>query len=392
MKTFLKTLKLKRRGIALLAGMHFFGNPSAKMKIVGVTGTNGKTSTATMLYKVATELGYKAGLIGTVENIIIKERRPAVMTTPGPIPLHELLNEMKKKGCEYVFMEVSSHAIDQDRIAGINFIGGIFTNLTHDHLDYHKSMENYFGAKKKFFKLLSPSAFALSNIDDEYGARMLEGIRAKKYTFGFKNNANFNEKLETKLLGNFNMYNVLGVYSTAILLGYDKGKVKEILKTIDPPAGRFEYFKSAGGVLGVVDFAHTPDAVEKIILTARDIAKNGEKIISVLGCGGDRDPMKRKVMGKLGASLSDVVIFTSDNPRSEEPEKIIEAMCSDLSQDEIKKVKKIIDREEAIKEAGKISKSGDIILLLGKGHEPYLEIKGIKHPWNDMEKLKQVLS
>ncbi len=268
-------------------------------------------------------------------------------------------------------------------------------------------MENYFGAKKKFFKMLSPDSFALANIDDEYGARMLEGIRAKKYTYGFSTpsafgtsplargrqvrGSDFNEKLETKLLGTFNMYNALAVYATAVLLGFDKEKVKEILKTIDPPTGRFEYFKSAGGVLGVVDFAHTPDAVEKIILTARDIIKDSGRIISVFGCGGDRDPMKRKIMGKLGASLSDVAIFTSDNPRSEDPEKVIDYMNVGLDQNEIKKVKIIVNRDEAIKESGKIAQKGDIVLLMGKGHEPYQEIKGVKYPWSDMEKLKQAL-
>lgn len=390
----LKNLKIKRQIISILAGMHFFGNPSRKLKIVGVTGTNGKTTTATLLYEISTALGYKSGLIGTVENIIVDERRPALRTTPSPINLNKLLREMVDRGCEYVFMEVSSHGMDQGRVAGINFVGGIFTNLTHDHLDYHKDIENYFLAKKKFFKMLPPGAFALANIDDLYGARILEGIRAKKYTFGFKSPADFNEKLETQLLGDFNAYNALGVYAAATLLwqpvraGGDKNQLKEILKNVKPPAGRFEHFTSESGVLVIVDYAHTPDALENVLKTIQNIKKEG-KVISVFGCGGDRDPMKRKVMGKIGASLSDIAIFTSDNPRSEDADKIIEQMKEDLSQEELGKVKTISNRHEAILEAVKIAQRGDIILCAGKGHENYQEIKGVKHHFDDMEEFKK---
>lgn len=389
MKGLIKNLKLKRRGITVLAGMHFFGHPSAKMKIVGVTGTNGKTTTATLLYKVATELGYKTGLIGTVENIIIDDKRPALITTPSPINLYKLLNEMADKGCEYVFMEVSSHALDQNRVAGINFAGGIFTNLTHDHLDYHKNIDNYFGAKKKFFKMLPKKSFALSNIDDEYGSRMLENIHAKKYTYGLKHRADFFERPETGLIGEFNVYNALAVYASAILLGFDKEKVKEILKNITPPKGRFEHFKSSNGVLVIVDYAHTPDALENVLKTIKNIRKGGSKIISVFGCGGDRDPAKRKIMGKIGAMLSDVAIFTSDNPRGEDPEKIIQEMKTGLSNEELKKVKSIADRRKAILESVKLAKSGDIILCAGKGHEDYQEIKGVKNHFDDMEEYKK---
>ena len=406
MKDFLKNsstvglwtrLKLKRRVAAVLARAHFFGNPSAKLKIVGVTGTNGKTTTATLLYRITTALGYKAGLISTVENIIngeiiaTKDNRPIPGTTPDSLTLHRLLNKMAKENCEYVFMEVSSHALDQDRVAGINFVGGIFTNLTHDHLDYHKNFENYFGAKKKFFKMLSPNAFALSNTDNEYGARMLEGIKAKKYTYGFKHEADFSEKLETKLIGDFNVYNALAVYATLVLLGMDKEKIKEQLKNILPPKGRFDYFKSPSGVTVIVDYAHTPDALENVLKTAQGIKKEGAKLISVFGCGGDRDPMKRKIMGKLGATLSDVAILTSDNPRSEDPDKIIEQMREGLSLKDFKKVKTIANRREAIVESVKLAQSGDIILCAGKGHEDYQEIKGVRHHFDDMEEYKKLL-
>lgn len=400
MQSILKKLKLKRRLITILAGLHFFGNPSKKLKIVGVTGTNGKTTIATLLYRIATALGYKAGLIGTVENLIMGEKVPSTHTTPDPISLNKLLSQMVDKGCEYIFMEVSSHALDQSRVAGINFVGGIFTNLTHDHLDYHKNFDNYFNAKKKFFKMLPISAFALSNTDDEYGPKMLEGIRAKKYIYGLKNKKNkvdFNEKLETKLLGNFNAYNVLAVYSALVLLGMDGDKVKEQLKNVLPPKGRFDYIKSSSGVTAIVDYAHTPDALEKILLAVKEINSaevrlpQEGKIISVFGCGGDRDPIKRSIMGKIGATLSDISIFTSDNSRSEDPDKIIEAMCANLSEEDFKKVKKISNRHEAIQEAVKIARKGDIILCAGKGHEDYQEIKGVKSHFDDMEEFRKIL-
>ncbi|HEY4502982.1 MAG TPA: UDP-N-acetylmuramoyl-L-alanyl-D-glutamate--2,6-diaminopimelate ligase [Candidatus Paceibacterota bacterium] len=400
MRVLIKKLKLKRRAIVALAALHFYGNPSSKLKIVGVTGTNGKTTTATLLYRITTALGYKAGLIGTVENIIAGEVRAATHTTPDPIALNKLLSEMAERGCEYVFMEVSSHAIDQKRVAGVNFVGGIFTNLTHDHLDYHKSVENYFLAKKKFFKMLPADAFALSNSDDEHGRMMLEGIKAKKYFYGFKDNPDFNERLETQLLGEFNAYNALAVYASLVLLGFDKEKVKEILKNITPPRGRFEHFTSSGGVLVIVDYAHTPDALENVLKTTKNLRKeNGSprpdgrgKIISVFGCGGDRDPLKRRIMGKIGAEYSDVAIFTSDNPRSEDPDKIIAEMKTDLSMNNSSKVKAIPNRLEAIKESVKIAQRGDIILCAGKGHEDYQEIKGVKHHFNDMEEFKKIFA
>ncbi len=428
MKNFSKKLKTIWWSFKLFLAQIYYGNPARKLKIIGVTGTNGKTTTATLLYKIALELGYKAGLIGTVENranrekIEIKSNSSKPGTTPDSTTLIKIFNEMVKKDCEYVFMEVSSHAMDQNRVRGIKFTGGIFTNLTHDHLDYHKTMEQYFLAKKAFFKFLPKDAFALSNADDPYGARMLDGINAKKETYGFKGqparnasgiadaggedfhgeivNMDFSglklkindHGISAPLIGKFNAYNVLAVYSACLLLGFNKEKTTNALAKVSPPAGRFEYFYGANGVLGVLDFAHSPDAVEKIINTAKDIVKEGGRVISVFGCGGDKDPFKRPVMGKLGASLSDLAIFTADNPRSEEPEKIIEAMCSELSPELLQKIKKFPDRNRAIEEVGKIARAGDIVLLMGKGPETYQEIKGVKYPWSDMEKLKAALS
>jgi len=397
MKNLIKNLKIKKRAMSKLVALHFYGHPSAKLKIIGITGTNGKTTTATLLHKIARELGYKAGLIGTVENIIIDEKRTTINTTPGLITLNKLLKEMAGKGCEYVFMEVSSHGIDQKRIAGINFVGGIFTNLTHDHLDYHKSFENYFGAKKKFFKSLPQNSFALSNIDDEYGKRILEKIRAKKYTYGFKNPANFSERLETKLIGEFNAYNILAIYGASVLLGFDKQKVKGIIKNLEPVAGRFENIKSKNNVIGIVDFAHTPDALENVLKTIQKMKKDGERIITVFGCGGDRDSAKRPIMTKIVYENSDIIIPTADNPRSENIEKIFVDMKiglpaqTGLPAKVSKEVFFIADRGEAIKKACSLALAGDYILLAGKGHEKHQEILGVKIPFNDMEELKKNL-
>ncbi|MBI3888828.1 UDP-N-acetylmuramoyl-L-alanyl-D-glutamate--2,6-diaminopimelate ligase [Candidatus Nomurabacteria bacterium] len=413
MKSISKKLKtIWWRGKSVGA-MYYYGHPTRKLKIVGVTGTNGKTTTATLLYRIATALGYKAGLVSTVENIIVKEAKPAIHTTPDSITLTRLFSEMVENGCEYVFMEVSSHALDQGRVRGVNFVGGIFTNLTHDHLDYHKNFENYFAAKKKFFQMLPRPAFALTNADDEYGLKMLQGIQANKFSYGFSPILGIGEEvlfqgeikkldfdglelsfndipIKSKLLGKFNAYNLLSVWSACSLLGFDMDKVNKILETIEPPAGRFQHFTSESGVLVVVDYAHTPDALEKILLAIREIRKENSKIISVFGCGGDRDPMKRKIMGKIGATLSDFAIFTSDNPRSEDPEKIIEQMKEGLSIEDFKKVKTNANRYEAIAEAVKLAQKGDIILCAGKGHEDYQEIKGVKHHFDDMEEFKKL--
>lgn len=391
----------------LLAGVGavWYQFPSRKLQVVGITGTNGKTTTATLLYKIATELGYKAGLISTVENIIAGEVKPTTHTTPDPISLNKIFREMVDAGCTYVFMEVSSHALDQNRVMGVHFIGGIFTNLTHDHLDYHKSFENYFEAKKKFFNMLPAEAFALSNTDTEYGNKFLQGIKAKKFSYGFNGDENFHGEIKrikregldlvfngvsitTRLLGTFNAYNLLAVWGACDLLGFDREKVNILLKDIEPPRGRFQHFTSSSGVLVIVDYAHTPDALENVLKTIRT-SFAGSKVISVFGCGGDRDPMKRKLMGRIGAQLSDVAIFTSDNPRSEDPKKVIEQMKTGLSDEDLKKVKTISNRHEAILEGIKLAQKGDIILCAGKGHEDYQEIKGIKYHFDDMEEFKK---
>ena len=317
---------------------------------------------------------------------------------------------MVEEKCEYVFMEVSSHAMDQNRVAGINFTGGIFSNLTHDHLDYHKNFENYFRAKKKFFEMLPKESFALSNIDDDHGIAMLDGIKADAFTYGFEDKAEFadfygkilksnflgleldfnGEVIKSKLLGKFNAYNLLAVWSASKLLNFDIKKVNHILENINPPRGRFDHFMSPTGALVIVDYAHTPDALEKVLLTVKQIKSEEGRIISVFGCGGDRDPLKRAKMGKIGANLSDIVIFTSDNPRSEDPDKIIEEMRDKLVHEESVKVVTIADRRLAIKQAMELAQKGDIILCAGKGHEDYQEIKGVKHHFDDIEEFKKL--
>ncbi|OGI90220.1 hypothetical protein A2911_02350 [Candidatus Nomurabacteria bacterium RIFCSPLOWO2_01_FULL_40_15] len=422
-----KILKTIWWRIKSIFAMCYYGNPSKKLKIIGVTGTNGKTTTATLLYQVATLLGYRAGLVSTVENIVAGEVRGATHTTPDSITLTKLFREMVNKECEYVFMEVSSHAIDQNRVWGINFTGAIFTNLTHDHLDYHKNLENYFLAKKKLFDRLKTCAFALSNADDTHGRVMLGGTKAKRFFYGFPARNAFSTAdaggdgkageidfhgeilkmnflgleleiispsgstaVKSKLLGKFNAYNLLAVSSASALLGFDMTKVNKILENIEPPRGRFEHFTAPSGALVIVDYAHTPDALEKIILAVKEIKPKEGRIISILGCGGDRDPFKRPIMGKLGADLSDIAIFTSDNPRSEDPNKIIEAMKADLTPQLLAKIKIIPDRREAIKESIKLAQKGDIVICAGKGHEDYQEIKGVRRHFYDREEFEKL--
>ncbi len=369
---------------------NFYNNPSRKMKLVGVTGTNGKTTTATLLHQLFRNLGYKVGMIGTVVNKINDNSFEALRTTPDSITLNKLLSDMINDGCEYCFMEVSSHAVSEKRVNGISFAGGIFTNLTLDHLDYHKTLENYAMAKKSFFEMIPSTGFAIANIDDQKGKYMLDGIEAKKYTFSLKNNADFNEILETKLLGEFNVYNILGVYACAVLLGQDKERVKEIIKGLEPVAGRFQYIKSKKGVIGIVDYAHTPDALLNVLKTINQMKEKG-KVISIIGCGGDRDKSKRPIMAKIGFDMSDKLILTSDNPRTERPEDILNDMQKGLPLDGVDSVEIIIDRHMAIIKACEIAKSGDYILLAGKGHENYQEVNGVKHHFDDMEELQKYL-
>ncbi len=416
MKSLTKKFKAKTKyfwwKIKAFSARVYYRNPASKLKIIGVTGTSGKTTTATLLYKVALGLGYKAGLIGTVEILVndkVLDIEHKIPTTPDSVTLTKIFRQMVDAGAEYVFMEVSSHAMVQDRVANIYFTGGIFINLSQDHLDYHKDMEDYFQAKKKFFKMLPPRAFALTNADDKYGMRMVEQIKANPFTYGFVGEPNsvhfygrvdsldfnglelsFNDiHIRSKLRGKFNAYNLLAVWSASSLLGFEMQKVNKILETIEAPRGRFETFTSPEGVLVIVDYAHKPDALEKIFSAVKETKKSDGKIISVFGCGGDRDTTKRPIMGKIGAQNSDIAIFTSDNPRSEDPDQIIKDMKTTLTPDELKKVITIADRRGAVLEAVSLAVPGDIILCAGKGHEDYQIIKGVKTHFDDMEEFKK---
>jgi len=385
----------------------FFDNPSAKLKLIGVTGTNGKTTTATLLYNLFRKLGYHTGLISTVINKIEDEEIPASHTTPDAIQLNELLSKMNKEKCTHCFMEVSSHAVVQKRIAGLTFQGGIFTNITHDHLDFHKNFSDYIKAKKDFFDTLNRAAFALTNIDDANGNVMLQNTKARKFTYSLKSMADFrcvviennfsglklkidNTEVWCKLVGTFNAYNLLAIFSTAIILGEERDRVLRELSKLDAVAGRFNIIRSKNNIIAIVDYAHTPDALMNILNTIRSVKSPQEDIITVFGCGGDRDAEKRPVMGKIASQLSDKVIVTSDNPRSENPESIINQIVQGMETKSGKNVLTIENRKEAIKTACFMAKTGDIILVAGKGHENYQEIKGIKHHFDDKETIKMI--
>ncbi|MDA9555061.1 UDP-N-acetylmuramoyl-L-alanyl-D-glutamate--2,6-diaminopimelate ligase [Pelobium sp.] len=385
---------------------NFFDHPSNKLKLVGVTGTNGKTTVATLLYKLFRELGYKVGLISTVENQINDKIIPSTHTTPDPIALNILLSEMLAQGCDYCFMEVSSHAVAQYRIEGLTFTGAIFTNITHDHLDFHLTFDNYLKAKKAFFDGLTSSAFALTNADDKNGLVMLQNTKAHKKTYGMKSLTDFKakiienqfsglhlevdgEEVYFKLVGSFNAANLLAVYGTALLLDQDKTKVLTVLSRLSGAEGRFDYIISPNKIIGIVDYAHTPDAVENVLSTINNIRSKTEQVITIIGCGGDRDKTKRPLMAKTACDWSDKVILTSDNPRSEDPEQIIKEMQTGVTPANQKKVLSITDRKEAIKTAVHLAKPGDIILLAGKGHEKYQEIKGVKTDFDDKKILEE---
>ncbi len=387
---------------------NYYDNPSEKFKLVGITGTNGKTTTATLLYDLFTALGFKTGLISTVVCRIGKESIPSTHTTPDAVQLCRLMKEMADEGCRYCFMEVSSHAIAQKRISGLKFAGAVFTNITHDHLDYHKTFEDYLKAKKKFFDDLGPDAFALANKDDTNGTTMLESTVAVKRTFALRSAADFKCKvlenqltglllnvegteMWSKLIGSFNAGNLLAVYSTAVLLGQDKLKVLTVLSTLGAVEGRFQQVRSHSGITGIVDYAHTPDALLNVLNTIRGIRSQEEKIITVIGCGGDRDALKRPVMARIACEESDKVILTSDNPRTEDADEIIKQMQKGVDRVHQKKVLSITDRREAIKTACSLATTGDIILVAGKGHEKYQEIKGVKHPFDDVKILTENL-
>jgi UDP-N-acetylmuramoyl-L-alanyl-D-glutamate--2,6-diaminopimelate ligase len=386
----------------------FYGNVSEQMKVVGVTGTNGKTTVATLLYKLFSELGYCCGLISTVQNHIGNEVLPSTHTTPDAIQLNALLARMKDAGCNYVFMECSSHAIHQHRIAGIHFTGAVFTNITHDHLDYHQTFDAYIKAKKAFFDLLFSDAFALSNLDDQRGGVMLQNTKAKKYYYSLRTITDFKAKIlensleglqldihqhqvHFRLIGMFNAYNLLAVYAAAVLLGETPEIVLSALSNITGAEGRFETVRSIRkNLLGIIDYAHTPDALKNVLSTIRQLKQKDEQVITVVGCGGDRDKTKRPIMGEVACEWSDQVIFTSDNPRSEDPEVILADIQKDLTSAARRKMIMISDRREAIHTAVRLASSNDIILVAGKGHEKYQEIKGVKYPFDDKAELSKV--
>jgi len=399
-------VKVKDSSSALaIMACNFYDDPSRKIKLIGITGTNGKTTTATLLYQLFISLGKKCGLISTVRNYINTQEIKATHTTPDSLSLNKLLAEMVENGCNYCFMEVSSHAVVQKRTEGLHFTGGGFTNITHDHLDYHKTFENYLGAKKEFFDVLPSSAFALSNKDDRNGQVMLQNTKAEKKYYSLTSIADFkgkviessfsgllmnidNIEVWLKLIGNFNANNIMLIYGIAILLGENKTNVLTALSNLNPVDGRFQFLKSDSGTTGIVDYAHTPDALQNVLNTIRQISGGKEKVITVVGCGGDRDKSKRPLMANIACSMSDKVILTSDNPRSEEPVEILNEMQKGIDAVSLKKALIIADRREAIKTACMLAQSGDIILVAGKGHEKYQEIKGEKFPFDDLEEIK----
>ncbi|MBC7586826.1 MAG: UDP-N-acetylmuramoyl-L-alanyl-D-glutamate--2,6-diaminopimelate ligase [Chitinophagaceae bacterium] len=386
---------------------NFFAEPSQKVKLVGITGTNGKTTIATVLFKLFTQLGYKCGLISTVQNQIGEEIIPSTHTTPDAVSLNELLNKMVHANCSHVFMEVSSHAIQQHRTTGLHFMGGIFSNITHDHLDYHKTFDEYIKVKKKFFDELPSTAFAISNADDKRGTVMLQNTHAKKYYYSLKTVAEFkgkildnaltglqmlvnNKEVHFRLIGEFNAYNLLAVYGAAVCLGEKIEDVLTHLSMLSGAEGRFDYIISNQLIIGIVDYAHTPDALENVLTTIKKLRKGHEQIITVVGCGGDRDKTKRPIMAQAACDLSDKVILTSDNPRTEDAALILKDMEDGLNTAAKRKYLSIADRKEAIKTAVSLAKEEDIILIAGKGHEKYQDINGIKYPFDDKEILKEM--
>ncbi len=389
--------------------VELYNHPSTQIKLVGVTGTNGKTTIATLLFKLFRQLGYKCGLISTVQNQIDDAIIPATHTTPDAISLNALLQQMVNEGCSYVFMECSSHAIHQHRITGLQFAGALFSNITHDHLDYHKTFDEYIRVKKKFFDDLPATAFAISNADDKRGEVMLQNTVATKYLYSLKTMAAFKGKIlenaltglvmtindqevHFRLIGTFNAYNLLAVYGAAICLGKESQEVLTALSMLTGAEGRFDYIISANQVIGIVDYAHTPDALENVLATIKKLRKGYEQIITVVGCGGDRDKTKRPIMAQAACDLSDRVILTSDNPRTEDPEAILRDMETGLSSSAKRKYITIVDRKVAIEEAVKIAKPEDIILVAGKGHEKYQDINGVKYPFDDKQILQNAFN
>ncbi len=394
--------------LAIVAS-NYYNNPSSQLKLLGVTGTNGKTTTVTLLFRLFRELGYKVGLLSTVRNQVNEEIIPSTHTTPDALQLNALLRHMVDEGCTHCFMEVSSHAVVQNRVAGLEFAGGVFTNLTHDHLDYHKTFDGYIAAKRAFFSMLGSEAFALINTDDKNGMVMVQNSKAKVQSYSLKSMSDFKAKIiennfsglllqidqrevAFRLIGSFNAYNLLAVYATAKLLGEDPINLLTKLSALEPVEGRFEYITSSNHIIGIVDYAHTPDALRNVLSTIKDIRTGNEKVITIVGCGGNRDTSKRPMMAQIACELSDRVILTSDNPRKEEPHAILEEMQKGVPPQHFKKTLSIEDRREAIKAACSMAEKGDIILLAGKGHEKYQEIKGVKHPFDDKEILRETFN
>ena len=388
---------------------NFYNRPSENIALIGITGTNGKTTTVSQLYYLFKNLGYKVGLISTIKYIINDKEYPSTHTTPEAISLNALLKQMVDEACEYCFMEVSSHAVVQNRIAGLEFRGAIFSNITHDHLDYHKTFDEYIKAKKGFFDSLSPSSFALVNKDDRNGLIMVQNTAAAKYTYGLKNLADFKGKviedhldgqllqfdgteIWSKLIGSFNAYNLLAIYATALLLGEEKLAVLTEISKLTSIEGRFEVIRSNDGRIGIVDYAHTPDALLNVVNTINQLRTGAESLITVIGCGGNRDSAKRPIMAKIAAENSDKAIFTSDNPRNEEPQSILDQMQKGVDPSTIRKVLTIENRKEAIRTAYMISEPGDVILVAGKGHEKYQEVKGVKYPFDDVKILMELFN
>lgn len=384
-----------------IVASNFYGEPSKELKLVGVTGTNGKTTIATLLYNLYSELGFQTGLISTVVNKICDRAIPSTHTTPDPIQLNALLREMVEEGCSHCFMEVSSHALHQKRVSGLQFVGGAFTNITHDHLDYHKTFKEYIDVKKSFFDFLPKTAFALTNVDDKNGEVMLQNTAARKVSYALKSMADYKAKvlenqfsglvlnmngteIWTKLIGDFNAYNLLAVFAVSQELGEDETEVLTVLSTLNSVDGRFQYVQSESGITAIVDYAHTPDALENVLKTIDNIRTRNETVYTVVGCGGDRDVTKRPEMAKIACALSDKVILTSDNPRSESPDAIIEEMMAGVDGVSFKKTLSITDRAQAIKTAISMAQEKDIILIAGKGHEKYQEINGVRHDFDDM--------
>lgn len=389
--------------LAIIAA-NYYNNPSKSLQLVGVTGTNGKTTIASLLYQLFKKAGYKVGLLSTVRVMVDEEEYTATHTTPNSVAINQYLSKMVEAGVDYCFMEVSSHGIHQKRTEGLEFSGGVFTNLSHDHLDYHETFAEYRDVKKAFFDSLPKSAFALVNIDDKNGQIMLQNTKANKQTYALKTLGDFKAKvLEkrlsgtlltingievwTKLIGEFNAYNLLAIYGVAELLGLEKIEILRIVSELESVSGRFQYTVSDDGVTAIVDYAHTPDALKNVLQTINDIRTGNEIVITVVGCGGDRDRSKRPKMALIASQLSDQVVFTSDNPRTEDPQSIIDEMETGVAAENYKKILSIVDRRQAIKTACKLVKSGDIVLIAGKGHETYQEINGVRHHFDDLEEV-----